>query len=100
MQATTLTGNRHHLDGLVKVDRTWGRTIGAHQARGARRVGNFYQVPRSEYVRLMATAARSPQFAHPRQERTQEPCLEWTDSDDRAVAQLLKESARQEAPCG
>lgn len=65
MKTTATIGSvRHKLSGSVLVDRSWGGTIGATRARGAERVGDFYRLPRSEYTRLMAAAAKSAEFGH------------------------------------
>ena len=87
---TDIGSARQRFGGTVLVDRAWAREIGASQARGARRVGNFYRLPRSQYVRLLdgaSTGARSYQVANDQ--------LRWTRSDDVAVAELLEEAAQQ-----
>ena len=82
---------RQRLEGPVMVDRAWGRTLGAHQAKGARRVGNFYRLPRSEYMSLVRAQAKlNPEDSL---------CFDWTANDDEAVSALLA-SVRQESPCG
>jgi hypothetical protein len=83
---TDIGSVRHRLEGTVLVDRAWAREIGASQAKGARRVGNFYRLPRAEYVRLL-NGARSYQVVGDQ--------LKWTRSDDVAVAELLEEAAQQ-----
>lgn len=77
---------RHRLEGTVLVDRTWARKIGASQAKGARRVGSFYRLPRAEYVRLI-----TPSYADHE--------LAWTHTDDAAVAELLEDAAQQDSEC-
>ncbi len=100
MQTATTTGRvRHKLAGSVMVDRAWGGTIGASQARGSQRVGSFFRLPKSEYVRLMAAAARSNELAHQSLKPAGEPCLDWTDADDRAVAEMIEQSAGEKSPC-
>ena len=88
VQATLGIGGRHGLSAPVVVDRHWAQTLGLHNVRGARRVGSFYQLPRSQYLKVVA--------AHSDAEIVDG--LKWTDSDDRAVAELL-ETAESEAPC-
>ncbi|HEX2054726.1 MAG TPA: hypothetical protein VHJ78_13515 [Actinomycetota bacterium] len=82
---------RHKLDGMVMVDRDWARQLGAHLAKGARRVGNFYRLPRIQYLRLLEATANSavtqPAAVH--------PALRWTASDDLAVANMLQEAAQE-----
>ena len=89
METVTDIGSaRQRLEGTVLVDRAWAREIGASGARGARRVGNFYRLPRSQYVRLLdgaSTGARSYQVANDQ--------MRWTRSDDVAVAELLEDAA-------
>jgi hypothetical protein len=100
MATATTTGSiRHKLSGSVMVDRNWGGTIGASHARGAQRVGNFYRLPKSEYVRLMAASARSHEFAHHSLNPANDPCLDWTESDDLAVAELLERATGEKSPC-
>lgn len=77
---------RHRLEGTVLVDRTWARQIGASQAKGARRVGSFYRLPRAEYVRLITPSYPDNELA-------------WTHTDDAAVAELLGEAAQQDSEC-
>ena len=89
--AISIGSGMHGLGGPVMVDRAWGRTLGAHQAKGARRVGNFYRLPRAEYLSLVK--------AHAKLNPEDSPCFDWTASDDQAVAELL-DSARLESPCG
>jgi hypothetical protein len=87
---TDIGSVRHRLEGTVLVDRAWAREIGASQAKGARRVGNFYRLPRAEYVRLLngaSNGARSYQVVDDQ--------MKWTRSDDVAVAELLREAAQQ-----
>lgn len=92
METTMSIGSgRQALEGPVMIDRDWGRMLGALQAKGARRVGNFYRLPRMEYLRLVKAHAKlAPQDS---------PCFDWTPSDDQAVAKLL-DGARRESPCG
>ena len=72
------------------VDRAWGRTLGVDQAKGARRVGNFYKVPRVEYLKLVEAQAKlNPEDS---------PCFDWTASDDQAVAELIAELVKLPAP--
>ncbi len=89
MEATMSIGGRHAIGAPVMVDRAWAQTLGIPGAKGARRVGNFYRVPRAEYLRLVKTQA-DPETS---------PCFSWTESDDQAVAEFL-EGAIQDAPCG
>jgi hypothetical protein len=92
METVLSNGNgRQGREGPVMVDREWGRMLGAHQAKGARRVGNFYRLPRAEYLSLVK--------AHAKLNPADSPCFEWTASDDQAVAELLG-NTRQELPCG
>lgn len=83
---------RPRLDGMVMVDRDWARQLGAHLATGARRVGNFYRLPRAQYVRLLEAgahgAALQPAAVH--------PALRWTETDDLAVANMLAESTEEQ----
>jgi DNA-directed RNA polymerase subunit K/omega len=37
----------------VMVDRTWAASLGLNQVPGARRVGNFYRLPRVAYLRAL-----------------------------------------------
>lgn len=37
----------------VMVDRTWAASLGLNQIPGARRVGNFYRLPRVAYLRAL-----------------------------------------------
>lgn len=39
----------------VMVDRAWAQNLGLSQARGARRVGNFYRLPRVQYLKALQT---------------------------------------------
>lgn len=39
----------------VMVDRTWAASLGLNQVPGARRVGNFYRLPRVAYLRALQT---------------------------------------------
>lgn len=64
------------------VDRTWARSLGLNQAPGARRVGNFYRIPRLEYLRALRTMREQraaeqgfavPAAAGPR--RSLSPCV-------------------------
>lgn len=84
---------RHRLDGSVLIGREWARRLGAHQAKGARRVGSFYRLPRIEYVRLLeATASSAVQS-----QANVPPALRWTPTDDLAVANMLEEAQPQTA---
>jgi hypothetical protein len=76
MEATISIGGRRALGASVVVDRAWAQTLGMPGARGAQRVGNFYRVPRTEYLRLLKTQA----------DREISPCLRSTASDDQAAA--------------
>jgi hypothetical protein len=89
MEATLSIGGRHVLSAPVMVDRAWAQSLGIPGAKGARRVGDFYRVPRAEYLRLMKAQA-DPETS---------PCFRWTEGDDRALAEFL-ESDLQDAPCG
>jgi hypothetical protein len=89
MEATLSVGGRHALGVPVMVDRAWAQSLGVPGSKGARRVGNFYRVPRAEYLRLVKAQA-DPETS---------PCFTWTESDDRAVAELL-DRTREDAPCG
>lgn len=80
---------RHRLDGSVMVDRNWGRRLGVHQARGARRVGSFYRLPRAEYVRLLEASANGSAS-----QANVHPSLRWTPTDDLAVANMIEEAAQ------
>lgn len=37
----------------VMVDRAWAQSLGLNQVAGARRVGNFYRLPRVAYLRAL-----------------------------------------------
>jgi hypothetical protein len=39
----------------VMVDRSWAASLGLNQVPGARRVGNFYRLPRVAYLRALQT---------------------------------------------
>lgn len=39
----------------VMVDRAWAQSLGLNQVSGARRVGNFYRLPRVAYLRALQT---------------------------------------------
>ncbi len=39
----------------VMVDRAWAQTLGISGINGARRVGNFYRLPRVAYLRALQT---------------------------------------------
>lgn len=39
----------------VMVDRTWAQALGLNGLNGARRVGNFYRLPRVAYLRALQT---------------------------------------------
>ena len=82
---------RHRLDGSVLVDRAWARRLGAHQAKGARRVGSFYRLPRAQYVRLLEATANGSMHANVH------PALRWTSNDDLAVANMLAEAAQTDS---
>ena len=81
---------RHRLDGSVLVDRAWARRLGAHQAKGARRVGSFYRLPRAQYMRLLEATANGSLHGNVH------PALRWTSNDDLAVANMLEEAAQAE----
>jgi hypothetical protein len=70
---------------MITVDRAWAQELGVAQARGVRRTGNFYKVPRQQYLRLVEAS----QFR-----AAAEPCLEWQASDDQAVADLIAGSLK------
>lgn len=86
---------RHRLDGSVMVDRAWAGRLGAHRARGARRVGNFYRLPRVEYLRLIEATANGNGHSQP----NVHPSLRWTSTDDLAVANMIEEAVQQESEC-
>lgn len=90
--ASTFNGNgwgQPKIAGSVLVDRHWARALGAHQAKGASRLGDFYRIPRREYLKLIGSAARPVAAAT--------SALTWTARDDEAVAALL-EAARSQEP--
>ncbi len=76
MEATISIGGRHVLGAPVVVDRAWAHTLGIPGAKGVQRVGNFYRVPRAEYLRLVKIQA----------DAETSPCFRWTESDDQAAA--------------
>lgn len=39
----------------VMVDRAWAQSLGLNQISGARRVGNFYRLPRTAYLKAVGT---------------------------------------------
>ncbi|HVL51568.1 MAG TPA: hypothetical protein VM754_08730 [Actinomycetota bacterium] len=82
---------RHRLDGSVLIDRAWARQLGAGLAKGARRVGNFYRLPRVEYLRLLEATASSANRPGVH------PALRWTSTDDLAVANMLEEATQPQA---
>lgn len=84
---------RHKLDGSVLVDRAWARRLGAHLAKGARRVGSFYRLPRMEYLRLLEATANSAMQS----QANVHPALRWTRTDDLAVANMLEEAAQPQS---
>ena len=87
MEATLSIGGRHSISRPVMLDRVWARAIGADRAKGARRVGSFYRLPRAEYLRLMEAQGT-------------DPSLRWTASDDRALDDLLKKASEEESCVG
>lgn len=76
-----MRNTRNALGGNVTVDRSWAQALGADKLDGARRVGNFYSIPRAQWMRLDTI-----------------PSLKWTAQDDRAVAAMLAESDSQHGP--
>lgn len=66
----------------VMVDRAWAQTLGLNGLNGARRVGNFYRLPRVAYLRALQTmrdqSAESQVFEIPSVaagSRSLSPCL-------------------------
>jgi hypothetical protein len=52
MDSTTYLSHR---SSTVMVDRAWAQTLGLNGLSGARRVGNFYRLPRVTYLRALQT---------------------------------------------
>lgn len=52
MDSTTYLSPR---SSTVMVDRAWAQTLGLNGLSGARRVGNFYRLPRVAYLRALQT---------------------------------------------
>lgn len=52
MDSTTYLSPR---SSTVMVDRAWAQTLGLNELSGARRVGNFYRLPRMAYLRALQT---------------------------------------------
>jgi hypothetical protein len=58
----------------VMVDRAWAQTLGLNGLNGARRVGNFYRLPRVAYLRaLRDQSAESRAFEVPAMVAASEP---------------------------
>lgn len=52
MTSTTYLSPR---SSTVMVDRTWAASLGLNRVPGARRIGNFYRLPRVAYLRALQT---------------------------------------------